>query len=187
MLKSLKRHWEELTRFVDDPGIPLDNNAAERALRNPVVGCKNYYGAGNEWSGQLTVWRFSIFMTLHLWDINLHTWLIGYLQACTDNNRQPLDDFSEWLPWEMSEERLRVMRGHDSLKWVSFRISAVILGLKSSKDNNYIQYTFPLLHDGYPIHIYYLYHLPSVFLMLLPLLMPNLNTVRMPAIFLQSG
>ena len=101
MLKSLRRHWEGLTRFVDDPTIPLDNNAAERALRNPVVGRKNYYGAGNEWSGQLTAWLFSIFMTLNLWGINLHTWLDSYLQACADNNRQPPDDLSEWLSWEM--------------------------------------------------------------------------------------
>ena len=113
VLKSLQRHWEGLTRLVDDPSIPLDNNAAERALRNPVVGRKNYYGAGNEWSGQLTAWLFSIFMTLNLWGINLHTWLDGYLQACADNNRQPPDDLSVWLPWEMGEERLEMMRGHD--------------------------------------------------------------------------
>lgn len=25
--------------------MPLDNNGAERALRGPVVGCKNHYGS----------------------------------------------------------------------------------------------------------------------------------------------
>ena len=38
--------------FVEDPRIPLDNNAAERALRGPFVGRKNHYGSrslrGNE-------------------------------------------------------------------------------------------------------------------------------------------
>jgi transposase len=33
------------SRFVGDPRIPLDNNAAERALRGPVVGRKNHYGS----------------------------------------------------------------------------------------------------------------------------------------------
>ena len=33
------------SRFVEDPRIPLDNNAAERALRGPVVGRKNHYGS----------------------------------------------------------------------------------------------------------------------------------------------
>jgi transposase len=37
--------WTGLTRFLDDPQIPLDNNAAERALRAVVVGRKNHYGS----------------------------------------------------------------------------------------------------------------------------------------------
>ena len=37
--------WEGLTRFLKDPRIPLDNNAAERALRGVVVGRKNHYGS----------------------------------------------------------------------------------------------------------------------------------------------
>ena len=30
-------HWQELTRFLHDPHIPLDNNATERGIRGPVV------------------------------------------------------------------------------------------------------------------------------------------------------
>jgi len=37
--------WKGLVRFLDDPRIPLDNNATERALRGPVVGRKNHYGS----------------------------------------------------------------------------------------------------------------------------------------------
>lgn len=37
--------WKGLVRFLDDPHIPLDNNATERALRGPVVGRKNHYGS----------------------------------------------------------------------------------------------------------------------------------------------
>jgi hypothetical protein len=37
--------WTGLTRFLDNPCISLDNNAAERALRGPVVGRKNHYGS----------------------------------------------------------------------------------------------------------------------------------------------
>jgi len=32
----------------------MDNNEAERRLRNPVVGRKNYYGNGSVWSGVLS-------------------------------------------------------------------------------------------------------------------------------------
>lgn len=37
--------WPGLTRFLEDPRIPLDNNAVERALRGIVVGRKNHYGS----------------------------------------------------------------------------------------------------------------------------------------------
>ena len=39
-----KKLWKGLTLFLEDPLIPLDNNAAERVLRNPVKGRDNYNG-----------------------------------------------------------------------------------------------------------------------------------------------
>ena len=39
----------------------MDNNQAERALRGPVVGRKNYYGSGAQWSGELSAALFSLF------------------------------------------------------------------------------------------------------------------------------
>ena len=43
-IRYLLKHWGGLTLFLEDPRIPLDNNAAERVLRGPVVGRKNFYG-----------------------------------------------------------------------------------------------------------------------------------------------
>jgi transposase len=37
--------WPGLVRFLDDPEVPLDINATERALRGLVVGRKNHYGS----------------------------------------------------------------------------------------------------------------------------------------------
>lgn len=39
------KYWDGLTLFVENPKVPLDNNAVERALRGPVVGRKNHYGS----------------------------------------------------------------------------------------------------------------------------------------------
>lgn len=44
VLSSLKNHWSGLTVFVHNPQVPMDNNAAERRMRNPGMGRKNYYG-----------------------------------------------------------------------------------------------------------------------------------------------
>ena len=37
--------WSGLTRFLDDPRIPLDNNLVERGLRDPVMGRHNFLGS----------------------------------------------------------------------------------------------------------------------------------------------
>nr|WP_256569115.1 IS66 family transposase [Myxococcus qinghaiensis] len=37
-LRSTKGQWSALTRFLDDPSLPLDNNAAERVLRAIAAG-----------------------------------------------------------------------------------------------------------------------------------------------------
>lgn len=44
-VRYMLERWTGLTRFLDNPCIPLDNHAAERALRGPVVGRKNHYGS----------------------------------------------------------------------------------------------------------------------------------------------
>jgi transposase len=41
-VKYMLARWEGLTRFLDDARLPLDNNAAERSLRGPVLGRKNW-------------------------------------------------------------------------------------------------------------------------------------------------
>jgi len=41
----MTNRWSRLIHFVENPALPLDNNAAERALRGPVVGRKNHYGS----------------------------------------------------------------------------------------------------------------------------------------------
>ena len=44
VLVSLQEHWTGLTRFVDDPRIPMDNNGSERCLRGPALGARTTTG-----------------------------------------------------------------------------------------------------------------------------------------------
>jgi transposase len=105
LLKSLSRHWEGLTVFVEDPDIPMDNNLAERGLRGSVVGRKNYYGSGSVASAQLAAALFTLFETLKLWKLNIHTWLLGYFYECALLGGRPPDDVSPFIPWEMTEKQ----------------------------------------------------------------------------------
>ena len=105
-LASLNEHWNGLTRFVDDPRIPMDNNYGERLIRNPAVGRKNYYGSGAEWSGRLAVMMFSIFATLTLWKINPRKWLSWYFKSCAESGGQAPETAHSFLPWSLSQTRL---------------------------------------------------------------------------------
>src|SRR5439155_6645679 len=82
VLSSLDNHWDGLTVFVERPEVAMDNNTAERILRNPVVGRKNYYGSGSVWSAHLAAMMFSVVQTVLLWGLNPHRWLTAFLQAC---------------------------------------------------------------------------------------------------------
>lgn len=108
-LESLRNHWPGLTRFVDDLRIPLDNNASERANRDPAVGRKNYYGSGALWSGRLAAMLFSLFATLNHWKLNPRAWLTWYLQHCAENGGQPPADIAPFLPWNLSAENRQVL------------------------------------------------------------------------------
>lgn len=113
VLESLVNHWEGLCRFIQNPDIPMDNNIAEQTLRGPVVGRKNYYGSGSDWSMELAAWFFTVLTSLKIWKINQKLWLKGYLEACIANDRKPPEDLSQWLPWQMDETRLKELRIHD--------------------------------------------------------------------------
>jgi transposase len=110
VLVSLQNHWEGLTVFVERPEIAMDNNAAESALRNEVLGRRAYYGSGSVWAAHLAGSLFSILMTLvHCWQINPRRWLQEYLETCAEQGAAP-QDLSPFLPWMMSAQRLAALR-----------------------------------------------------------------------------
>ena len=110
VLKSMREHWAGLTVFLEQPELALDNNAAERALRPAVVGRKNFYGSGSQWSGQLAATMFSLLMTMRRWQINPRTWLSAYLQACAEHGDRPPPNLDAFVPWSMDAAQLRAMR-----------------------------------------------------------------------------
>lgn len=104
VLTSLMKHWAGLTLFLEHPSIPLDNNASERALRNPVVGRKNYYGSRAIWSGCLSSMLFSIFATIRKNNQDPQQYLLRYLKACAKNKGRPPTNISQFLPWSDQEQ-----------------------------------------------------------------------------------
>jgi transposase len=105
MLDSLHNHWGGLTVFVARPAVAMDNNSAERALRNPVVGRKNYYGSGSIWSAHLAAMMFSVLQTVLVWGLNPRHWLNAFFHACMDNGGKTPPQLRAFLPWQMTKER----------------------------------------------------------------------------------
>jgi transposase len=113
-LESLQTHWSGLTVFVEHPHVPMDNNTAERAQRGPVVGRKNYYGSGAQWSGRLAALLFSLFQTLALANLNPRLWLTAYLEACAAAGGRAPADATAYLPWNLTEEQKRAWQARPS-------------------------------------------------------------------------
>ncbi|HEY9778397.1 MAG TPA: IS66 family transposase [Planktothrix sp.] len=105
VLRSLKKHWEGLTLFLEDPRIPLHNNRAERLLRNAVILRKNSFGSGTEWAGQLAAKLFGLFQTWLINGIDPQALLLDYFNECSKSPGRAPPDVKEFMPWSMSAER----------------------------------------------------------------------------------
>jgi hypothetical protein len=101
VLATLDREWEGLARHRDFPDLDLDNNQAERALRGPVVGRKNYYGSHAEWSARLAAAVWTITGTAERNHREPLTYLTNYLNACATANGKPPKSqaLEQFLPW----------------------------------------------------------------------------------------
>ena len=109
-LRALERHREGLTAFLRDPAVPLDNNAAERALRGAAIGRKLSFGSHSETGAELAGHLYSVFGTLALAGLRPYPWLVDYLQACAESGGRPPADARAWLPWGMDESNARRWR-----------------------------------------------------------------------------
>jgi transposase len=108
-LATLDREWDGLAAHRGYPMISLDNNAAERALRRPVVTRKNAYGSRNEDAARLAARVWTVTATAEMAGLNVLTYLTAYLDACGHNGAKPLagPELERFLPWNATPAGLR--------------------------------------------------------------------------------
>jgi len=104
VLATLDREWDGLAAHREFPGLPLDNNTAERAIRTPVVGRKNYNGSGSRWAADLAGRAWTILGTARIAGHNPRAYLDIYLQACAANGGRPPagQALEALLPWNIT-------------------------------------------------------------------------------------
>ena len=76
--------WSGLTRFLDDPRIPLDTNAVERALRGVVVGRKNHYGSRSRRGTEVAALFYTLCESAKLTGVEPRRYLLAATHAAID-------------------------------------------------------------------------------------------------------
>jgi len=64
LIKRLRRHQNDLFTFLNQPNVPFENNAAERAIRPAVIIRKNSYGNRSKHGADCQAVLMSVFRTL---------------------------------------------------------------------------------------------------------------------------
>ena len=94
-LQYIRNHWTELTRYLDNPRIPIDNNETEQLMRQVAVGRKNYLFTGSVAGGE----RAAGFLTLASSAVrnDLDVW--AYIKDVLDQLLAGQTDYEPLLPW----------------------------------------------------------------------------------------
>jgi hypothetical protein len=88
-------HWETLTRVLKEPGAPLDNNLAERALKLAIRQRKNSLFYATEHSAYIASILTSVIATCVQAGINA----LDYLVAVQEHRQEVFANPKAWLPW----------------------------------------------------------------------------------------
>jgi hypothetical protein len=88
-------HWDTLTQVVKEPGAPLDNNVAERALKLCIRQRKNSLFYATEHSAYIASVLTSVIATCVQAGVNA----LEYLVAVQEHRHEVFANPSAWLPW----------------------------------------------------------------------------------------
>ncbi len=101
-IRYAQNHWVELGRFLEDPRVPLDNNASERSLRRVALGRKNYLFVGDAAAGENIAGLYTLLATCEARSINPFAFLADVITRVQDHPAQRLDDL---LPGAWAQAR----------------------------------------------------------------------------------
>ena len=88
-------HWRTLTQCLKEPGAPLDNNVAERALKLCIRQRKNSLFYATEHSAYIASILTSVIATCVQAGVNA----LDYLVAVQEHRQEVFANPGAWLPW----------------------------------------------------------------------------------------
>ena len=98
-IKYMLKRWEPLTRFLEVPGAPLDNNVSERALKMAILHRRNSMAYKTLNGARVGDVFMSLIHTCQLNRVNP----FEYLVTLQEHSQEVAKDPTRWLPWNHTE------------------------------------------------------------------------------------
>jgi len=95
----MMKHWEALTRFLEIPGAPLDNNICERALKKAIIHRKNSLFYKTPKGALVGDMFMSLIQTCSMAKENPFDYLIALQKNASAVAANP----EKWLPWNFRQ------------------------------------------------------------------------------------
>lgn len=96
----LANNWEKLERYVEEGYLPIDNNAAERAIRPFVIGRKNWLFSDTPRGAKASAQLYSLVETAKANGQEPYAWLRHALERLP--MATSVEDYETLLPWNCS-------------------------------------------------------------------------------------
>ena len=94
-LSFIINQWSRLTRFTEEPGVPLDTNLVEQKLIIPVRYLAASFNYQTETGAEVGDRMMSLIATAHANGVEPVTWLTHCLRNAEHLAKRP----EEYLPW----------------------------------------------------------------------------------------
>ncbi len=88
-IRTMLGHWTELTVFLNDGSVEVDNNTVERTVRSIALGRRNAMFAGSAGGGWSWAILASLINTAKLHELDPHTYLEDVLERIVHTTTGP--------------------------------------------------------------------------------------------------
>jgi transposase len=105
-ISYMQKRWGKLTLFLHEPGAPLDNNLAERALKKAILHRKGSLFYKTQNGARVGDIYMSLIHTAELANINPFDYLCELQRHASDVAANP----DQWMPWNYAETRAKLAK-----------------------------------------------------------------------------
>ncbi|TVZ37641.1 transposase [Alteromonadaceae bacterium 2753L.S.0a.02] len=96
-LVYLNNQWDRLIAYLEDGRYPIDNNAAERAIRPFTIGRKNWLFSKSQAGAKASANLYSLIETAKANKLNIYDYLTHVFKELP--NARSIEDIDALLPW----------------------------------------------------------------------------------------